>query len=1583
MDSCRVASSSATADGQLGKPDSNMNDQDDSVPVTTSMKEERHRLGGGKHIEPECMQRYLVAHCIARGKRVLDIACGEGCGTAMLAKVALHAVGVENAADVVARAHRKYSGPNIEFLVGASDALPIPDESIDFAVIVEPCEQWDRCEDMLREVKRVLLPGGVLLVAGPDASITSAHAGVSKPTGGKEFAALNFETLLRRHFGNVRLYYHSLASNPGSLTAVASDGPAPDVVTFFCQSQERLPSSAWNLTDRVVEQQHQLDEIWRLLKAQTNSIAHLEGLISAVKHREQQAYSYPGLRHGDHPNRKILKKYFSRPWYLRRYAGTLRQRLFPFRYYLRKGWKKGHSPCPLFDGAWYLEQNPDVAAHGLEPLNHYVTYGWLENRQPHPLFDGKWYREQNPDVAAAGKEPLLHYITHGWREGRRPHPAFDTQRYLRENSDIAKTGLDPLSHYIDRGWQEGCRPVSLFDPRWYLQRNIDVELAGYEPLSHFLTQGWRQGRNPSDCFDLNAYASRHDGENWQCTNPFLHFLASDEAQACTSDTALTQLAICQATPTISLGHDPSEMSADATVKAIAMYLPQFHRIPENDMWWEEGFTEWTNVRRGEPMFAGHYQPHVPHPDVGYYDLLDAAVLERQADMARRHGIHGFCFYHYWFNGCRLLEMPVNRMLASGKPDFPFCLCWANENWTRTWDGLDREVLMQQVYSPENDERFIQELLPVFADPRYIRIEGRPLLLVYRTGLLHDPAATARRWRAVARAEGLDDIHLSAVQSFDKRDPHDYGFDSAVQFPPLQLPVRNCAKDPSLSVSPQFHGGILDYREAVRRSVSEVPSSYTLFRGVMPGWDNTARRMERATAWINASPELYGKWLQAAVESTRRTMPASRRFLFINAWNEWAEGAHLEPDQHHGYQFLEQTGRALSVQQTESSVLRKTADLPAETWKESLRILVISHDACLAGAQNVTLRTIRQWKRLGVRHVRIVCVQGGVLRDEFARLYPTVVLDEYAAEKDKRQAILNAAQFDAGTASVVYSSTVVNGPVLAWLKPLGMPIVTHAHELQKSIERWAPGPVMEATIKHTDHFLAAAPSIRDNLRERHGIDGNKVDVVAAHIECDPRGVEAENSDVLRKKCLAEPGDILVVACGTTDWRKGPDLFCEIAARAIAEQPNLRFAWIGGDAQFGSTQPHWETISHRVCFLGTQDNARDFFSIAQIFLLCSREDPMPLVALEAASAGLPVICFAGAGDIPVSLGSDAAIIVPMEDVDAASHSVVALAGDAGRRANLGQHGRDRVLLSHSSECAAIHTYEKLARLASLPISVGTILDSRPLVSVIVPNYNHAKYLGERLLSIQTQTVVDTEVILLDDCSTDASLQKLQDFCRAEPRARLVRNLRNSGTTFAQWAKGIEQARGKYIWIAESDDSAEPELLSRLVKVMEGDESLVLTYCQSRMIDESGRDLGIPYEWTDDLSYTRWRNDYRAAGHEEIRQALIHKNTIPNASAVLLRNQPRILQSINKDMRLCGDWMLYTCLCGFGDVAFVSEPLNLWRQRTSNARSGLPGVLEWAEGAKVIRKAAAFLSLSAAETDRYLGLFHDRCERWRHAV
>ena len=185
------------------------------------------------------------------------------------------------------------------------------------------------------------------------------------------------------------------------------------------------------------------------------------------------------------------------------------------------------------------------------------------------------------------------------------------------------------------------------------------------------------------------------------------------------------------------------------IRPIAFYLPQFHPTPENDEWWGKGFTEWTNVTKARPLFPGHYQPQLP-ADMGFYDLRLPEAREAQAALAREYGIHGFCYYHYWFNGRRILERPFNEVLASGKPDFPFCLCWANENWTRVWDGGEKNVLLEQKYSHEDDLAHIESLIPAFRDERYIRIDGKPLFLVYRTGLLPNPARTAEIWREAAK-----------------------------------------------------------------------------------------------------------------------------------------------------------------------------------------------------------------------------------------------------------------------------------------------------------------------------------------------------------------------------------------------------------------------------------------------------------------------------------------------------------------------------------------------------------------------------------------------------------------------------------------------------------------------------------------------------------------------------------------------------------------------------------------------------------------------------------------------------------------
>lgn len=347
----------------------------------------------------------------------------------------------------------------------------------------------------------------------------------------------------------------------------------------------------------------------------------------------------------------------------------------------------------------------------------------------------------------------------------------------------------------------------------------------------------------------------------------------------------------------------TELPARQVARQIAFYLPQFHAIPENDAWWGEGFTEWTNVRPAQPHYRGHYQPHIPG-ELGYYNLDDPDTQRRQVELAKLYGIAGFCFYFYWFGGKRLLEKPIENYLGNRDLDLPFCLCWANENWSRRWDGLDDQILIGQKHSTEDDLAFIAHIANYMRDERYIRIDGKPLLLVYRPGELPNAKATASRWRSWCREHGVGEIYLAYTQSFDKAPPSRYGFDAAVEFPPNGTQPR----DVTSSIQPlqdNFLGKVYDWRTYLKRSAKPSQPKYPLFRGVCPSWDNTARRKERGTSFINSSPRGYQEWLFNAIRDTVRRFPAEdQRLVFINAWNEWAEGAHLEPDQRYGYSFLE-------------------------------------------------------------------------------------------------------------------------------------------------------------------------------------------------------------------------------------------------------------------------------------------------------------------------------------------------------------------------------------------------------------------------------------------------------------------------------------------------------------------------------------------------------------------------------------------------------------------------------------------------------------------------------------------------------
>lgn len=379
-----------------------------------------------------------------------------------------------------------------------------------------------------------------------------------------------------------------------------------------------------------------------------------------------------------------------------------------------------------------------------------------------------------------------------------------------------------------------------------------------------------------------------------------------------------------------------ELLHDEQLKVIAFYLPQFHAIPENDAAYGKGFTEWTNVRKAEPLFSGHNQPRVPlHGD--YYSLTDVNVMIRQAQMAREHGVYGFCYYHYWFkNGKKLLEKPVERMLEEPRVDIPFCLCWANENWSKRWDGGNNEIIMEQDYGGEEEWRtHLQYLARFFADPRYIRVNGAPLLLIYRPELMPD----CQRWAAFMKKEikvmGFPGLAI-AVQY-----PNYYldggrapCFDYFVEFEPLftryeevvleKNPVRKAARRLKHAVPladrlidrlrGRSGGGapspvIRDYDKDWQTILARDLSDPRIIPGGFVDWDNTPRN-KNGMAYRYADPALFRRYFSrlAAAAAGRK-----ERCVFINAWNEWAEGAYLEPDEKYGFGYLDAIRDAVAEQ----------------------------------------------------------------------------------------------------------------------------------------------------------------------------------------------------------------------------------------------------------------------------------------------------------------------------------------------------------------------------------------------------------------------------------------------------------------------------------------------------------------------------------------------------------------------------------------------------------------------------------------------------------------------------------------------
>ncbi|MFZ2540215.1 MAG: glycoside hydrolase family 99-like domain-containing protein [Gallionella sp.] len=371
-------------------------------------------------------------------------------------------------------------------------------------------------------------------------------------------------------------------------------------------------------------------------------------------------------------------------------------------------------------------------------------------------------------------------------------------------------------------------------------------------------------------------------------------------------------------------------------KLIAMYFPQFYAIPENDAWWGKGFTDWENVKTASPQYDGHYQPRVPL-NKNYYDQARLETLRRQIDLAKQYGVYGFCHYHYWFDGKQLLEAPTNLIMGSKDIDFPFCLSWANETWTRRWDGRKHHVLIQQTHPPtrESWKRHYDYLIKAWSDPRAIKVNGKPVFVIYRPNRIEKIDEMLAFWRELAQQDGLPGLYFIFQKQGELASTNCLNsFDALFQFQPfeainsptynrksirhsplftlvLALPERY--QDMLRDVRAKFSKALTlhDYETAWRQVVAIRPDQkLTTFPGAFVDWDNTARYKNRATVYRGASPESFHKWFFMLVDTLpQRKLPEN--FIFLNAWNEWSEGAYLEPDERYGYQYLDAVKKVLN------------------------------------------------------------------------------------------------------------------------------------------------------------------------------------------------------------------------------------------------------------------------------------------------------------------------------------------------------------------------------------------------------------------------------------------------------------------------------------------------------------------------------------------------------------------------------------------------------------------------------------------------------------------------------------------------
>lgn len=963
-------------------------------------------------------------------------------------------------------------------------------------------------------------------------------------------------------------------------------------------------------------------------------------------------------------------------------------------------------------------------------------------------------------------------------------------------------------------------------------------------------------------------------------------------------------------------HKKSEISmplSEASLQTLAFYLPQFHRIPENDKFWGAGFTEWKNVQRARPHFDPHRQPRIPS-ELGYYDLSEPAdVFPKQVELAKGHGLDGFAFHYYWFDGKPIMDGPIEHWFQNKSLEFGFLINWANENWTRRWDGLENEVLLRQNHTPEDDLKFISHVSRFFEDPRYVRLNGRPVLMIYRPMLFPDPRETITRFRNWYREHTGGDLHITVGLSFEQINPYSIGADSAVEYPPNQIPLREVSSEKS-DLAKNFKGRIHEFRDLAESAGQVVEGHGLRFKTVVPGWDNTPRKVLNATVYDQFEAKKFMEWTEKVVLGALTQEPKHiDKLVFINAWNEWAEGAFMEPDLENGRSKLV----AFDSGSNRAKQLVRLEEKSASNF-----ITVVTHDCNPNGAQQLALSMVRIFTQDFGMNVEVLALGGGPLENVFRESAHTFQLLDKESFPDLRA----AASGLRGSAAVVNSAA--SYPILDHLSAVGINTVTLVHELETYLRPIHEQGGTDSIVRNSLRVVFPHEVVSQRFNNFSEVPTNKKQILhqGAYRRVSPPTLESKNR--AREALEIDPADKVILASGYGDLRKGFDLFLAVAEDVVAMDPAHLFVWVGGVENIRLLSRLSKLGQRRVRVLGHRDDPTEAYLAADAFVLTSRDDPFPSVVMEAIQSELPVYGFDCGGSTDL-IRESGGYVCEVGDVKSLAMAILEETAD--------HHFATQAV--STPELLEIANYTKF----SMRRYAGKILDllgaKYPKVSVVVPVYNQASWIRETLDSIANQVIPVLELLIFDDCSNDGSVHQILDFAHhSQIPVRIFTSRENTGSPAWSWTHATEIATGDFIWIVEGDDVAEKDFLSSVMPLFESHE-VVFSASASSIINEFGEiNVFGNADFLSDTVFGYAAQSFVLDSKAALEGGYAFKNPILNVASVVFREEvlqlalERCWEDL-KTLKKSQDWRLYIEMLTLGRIAYHPSPKIRHRRHPSS--------------------------------------------------